>query len=138
MKYTAIDLVNELEKLQAKWNDEICILIEGDPYKFALDAGSMYTEVLNGRLNIEVVDADVQYDKYDDTRIIETVQDLKTFFMDKSISMHFSTDIKTLPIYFLAAELNDDDPDIEVFGWKKIQKQNNQILITVSKDLKSW
>lgn len=135
---TVLDLVNELEALQAKWNDKLIIMIEGDSYKFSLDAGSMYTE-LNGGINIDIIDADAQTSEF--TQVIDTVQDLKTFFMDISNiarSKNPNIDIKTLSIYFLAVELNNDDPDIIVEGWKSVKKTGNQIVITVSKKLKTW
>ena len=39
--------------------------------------------------------------------------------------------------YFNAVELNNDD-SIDVAGWEKIEKRGNQVIITVSSDLKQW
>lgn len=134
MKQTVLDLINEFKLINAKWNDKICIKIEGENYLFAIDSESMYTEVLNDKIYFDVVDAD----SYDDPIIIDSVQDLKTFFEKLQVSKRIPAEkIKSLLVYFNAVELNNDD-SIDVAGWEKIEKHGNQIIITVSSDLKQW
>lgn len=134
MKKTVLDLINEIEAVNAKWNDKVCIVIEGENYLFAIDSESMYTEVLNDKIYFDVVDADSS----DDPVIIDSVQDFKTFFEKLQFSKRIPAEkIKSLLVYFNAVELNDDD-SIDVQGWETIEKNGNQILITVSSDLKQW
>jgi hypothetical protein len=115
----------------AKWDDEISILIGNDSYKFAIDSASMYTEIRDNKLYFDVVDADTT----DDPQIINDIVDLKNFIKNLSFFKHIPIEkIKSLPVYFCAVELNDDD-SIDVFGWEKIEKKGNQILINVSEDL---
>lgn len=134
MKKTVLDLVNEIAACNAKWDDEICIQIGDDPYKFGIDEASMYTEIIDNKLYLNVVDVDAT----DDPQIIDSISGLKHFIDKLSNSKHVSIEkIKSLPVHFSAVELNDDD-SIDVQGWEKIEKKGNQILITVSEDLKQW
>lgn len=128
---TVLDLVNELETLQAQWSDKLIVMIENDNYKFGIDINSIYTEVLNNAVYFDIADADAQ----EDSQIIDTIQDLKAWISDNH-KIH-SKNIAEFPINFTAAELNGD-PDINISGWKSIEKNGNQIVITVSKSLKTW
>ena len=131
--FTVEELVNEIAALDASWNDELIVVIEGVNqnsgmhYPFAIAKDSGYTETIGNNLYLDVVDADAF-----DYETISNVADFKSTLDGIRQRKVDVESFKQFPVYFCN---NMNEAEIEVLGWKNIRKRNNQILITVSNGL---